>query len=297
MTLDLSEWMRRVPGAKKLSELSIPGTHDSGARDPAIDDAIQKTRLTTQTRTVKKQLEDGIRFLDIRVRYIDGKFALYHEEVSLNLDFERVRIICKSFLAAHPRETIIMSIKEESTATGNTAGVTFQDRFDQYVNVEQNLWYLLNAIPTLGDVRGKIVLFRRFPLDRNTTTPRGIDAYPFVVNATFTIPGLPKLEIQDGFLVEIDENKPGKYTNVESLLTEASEPSSDMDALYVNFASGAGGLPRTTPKAVSDFINPKLVTYFTDHPQGRFGIVVTDFETTQLNTLIVQTNVLRPAPQ
>lgn len=293
MTLDLSEWMRGVPGAKKLSELSIPGTHDSGSRDPAIDDAIQKTRLTTQTRTVQEQLEDGIRFLDIRVRYINGTFALYHEDVSVNLDFEMVRIVCKKFLAAHPRETIIMSIKEESTATRNTAGVTFQDRFDQYVNVKPNLWYLLNAIPTLGDVRGKIVLFRRFPLDANTTTPRGIDAYHFVDNATFTITGPPKLKIQDGFLVEIDENKPGKYTNVENLLTKASKPSSNMNVLYVNFASGAGGLPRTTPKAVSDFINPKLVTYFTTNSQGRFGIVVTDFETTQLNTLIVQTNVLR----
>lgn len=295
MTLDLSEWMRGVPGAKKLSELSIPGTHDSGSRDPAIDDAFQKTRLTTQTRSVKKQLEDGIRFLDIRVRYIDGKFALYHEDVSVNLDFEKVRIDCKRFLAAHPKETIIMSIKEESTAIRNTAGVTFQDRFDQYINVERDLWYLVNTIPKLRDVRGKIVLFRRFPLDANTTTPRGIAAYPFVENATFTItgPATPTLEIQDGFLVEIDENKPGKYTNVEKLLTEASKPSSDMNVLYVNFASGAGVLPRTTPKAVSDFINPKLVTYFGEHPQGRFGIVVTDFETTQLNTLIIQTNGLQ----
>jgi 1-phosphatidylinositol phosphodiesterase len=287
MTFDVSKWMSFVEDTRKLSELSIPGTHDSGSREQKS----LSTRLTTQTRTIREQLDAGIRFLDIRVRYKDDRFLLYHENSYLNLRFGPVRDICMAFLAEHPRETIVMSLKEESTPTGNTKGVSFESRFAEYVAEHPDLWYLNNVIPTLGQVRGKIVLFRRFPVLPGLSNLLGINAYPFKDNKTFTIDGPPELIIQDGYLVEIHENKPGKYKNVERLLNEASRPGSDKNVLYVNYGSGAGILPRTTPKAVSEYINPRLLTYFRGASQGRFGIVVTDFETTELNTRIAHTNV------
>jgi 1-phosphatidylinositol phosphodiesterase len=173
MPFDLSNWMSLVSDTKLLSELTIPGTHDSGARyiDPTVYKTRNSPRLTTQTAGIREQLDSGIRFLDIRVGYTNGRFLLYHENAFENLGFADVRNICSEFLTAHPRETIILSLKKEDDAPSgnNVKDVTFEDRFNEFVRTSRkDLWYLANAIPTLKDVRGKIVLYRRFSPDQGT---------------------------------------------------------------------------------------------------------------------------------
>ena len=298
MPLDLSNWMSLVDGSKKLSELSIPGTHDSGAKNPDSE----KGRLTTQTRTIAEQLDDGIRFLDIRVGYTNNAFALYHEDVSLGLTFQDVLDTCNTFLTNHSRETIIMSLKKEDEApvSDNTRDVTFQDRFEKYVtDSPTGLFFRRNDIPTLSRVRGNIVLFRRFAVVARTGAPRqGINAFDGYPNdATGTINGPPKLRIQDQFAqsgLNI-RTRAQKWAAIAELLNEAAAPG-NTDVLYVNFASAAGTVhsdfDNDNPIAVARDINPDLETYFRDHDRGRFGIVVTDFETADRNKLIVKTNSL-----
>jgi 1-phosphatidylinositol phosphodiesterase len=298
MPLDISNWMARVDDAKKLSELSIPGSHDSGARyiDPTVYKLRKSPRLTTQTDGIREQLDSGIRFLDIRVGYTKGKFLLYHEDAFENLEFTDVRNICSEFLASHPKETIILSLKTEDDAPAgdNQKGVTFQGRFNEFVKTSRkDLWYLENAIPTLKDARGKIVLYRRFALDKGTTS-LGINAFDGYTKAdggaTFTLkgPSRPTLVIQDEY-GQLSTSKAAKYTAIEKVLGEALT-SGQRDVLYVNFASAAGVVPVDFPLSVANFINPKLITYFSGHEKGRFGIVAMDFQTVELNTLIAQTN-------
>jgi 1-phosphatidylinositol phosphodiesterase len=285
MPFDISNWMGRVDDSKKLSELSIPGTHDSASR------YIDSNRLTTQTDGILEQLNAGIRFLDIRVGYTNNKFLLYHEDVFLNLGFAEVRDTCRDFLLAHPKESIILSLKKEDDAPsgGNEKGVTFQGRFQKFVDVHPKLFYLENAIPTLKQAQGKIVLFRRFALDKGATAPLGINAYDgFPDNATKTIEGPPKLRIQDEFGIK-NTSKADKYKAIEKILKEAVAPG-HRDVLYVNFSSAAGVIPRDFPLLAAAFINPRLIEYFKANTRGRFGIVAMDFQTTELNTLIVQTN-------
>jgi hypothetical protein len=62
------------------------------------------------------------------------------------------------------------------------------------------------------------------------------------------------------------------------------------DVLFLNFGSGAGIIANDYPDRVAADINPQLIQYFTEHTSGRFGIVITDFETAALNTLIIRTN-------
>lgn len=294
MTINLSRWISQVRGTTKLSEISIPGTHDSAARyiDPTgRDDPGTSPRLTTQTAGIAEQLNAGIRFLDIRVGYTANRFQLYHEDVSLNLDFGAVRDICRSFLQANPGETIIMSLKVEDNApdSGNTGNVTFQGRFLAYVNERPGLWYLLNTIPTVKDARGKIVLFRRFALD-NASQPIGIDAFdgfPDDGTKTFGGDGRPTLSIQDKFN-QSSTSKQDKWDAVVAQLTAAQGGAGD--TLFVNFTSAAGVAPVDFPISVANFINPKLVAYFNSHRTGRFGIVAMDFQTIELNRLIVLAN-------
>lgn len=288
MPLDLSNWMGLLADSKLLSELSIPGTHDSASR------YLNDPRLVTQTASIGEQLGAGIRFLDIRVGYAGGRFRLYHEDTYLNLRFGQVRDVCKTFLQSHPRETIIMSLKKEDKAPsdGNVKGVNFQSRFAQYVAETPKLWYLGNNIPTLGDARGKIVLFRRFAIDKATPTDVGINAFDEYPNpaggSTFTIKGPPKLEVQDEFGL-LNTKIASKWDAIEKLLTRASAPG-NTSVLYVNFCSAAGKLEVDYPLSATSTINPKLEAYFTSHPKGRFGIVLTDFQTTDINTRIVRTN-------
>jgi 1-phosphatidylinositol phosphodiesterase len=55
-------WMSRLPDTTRLSELTLPGTHDTGAyRTPANVAAV------TQTMTLRTQLDSGIRAWDIRL--------------------------------------------------------------------------------------------------------------------------------------------------------------------------------------------------------------------------------------
>ncbi len=291
MPLDLSNWMSLLADSKMLSELSIPGTHDSASR------YLNTPRLVTQTAGIGEQLGAGIRFLDIRVGYTEGRFRLYHEDTYLNLRFGQVRDVCKTFLQSHPRETIIMSLKKEDDAPsgGNVKGVSFQARFAQYVAETPRLWYLGNNIPTLGDARGKIVLFRRFAIDKGTPTEVGIDAFDGYPNpaggSTFTIKddkGLPKLEVQDEFGL-LNTKITSKWDAIMMLLTRASAPGNPK-VLYVNFCSAAGRREVDYPLSATSTINPRLEAYFNTNPNGRFGIVVTDFQTTDINTRIVRTN-------
>jgi hypothetical protein len=53
---------------------------------------------------------------------------------------------------------------------------------------------------------------------------------------------------------------------------------------------GAGVLLATTPRKVADFIHKELITYFTPGKRGRFGIVITDYEQTDINSRIIATN-------
>lgn len=208
----------------------------------------------------------------------------------LNLNFDQVQDICADFLQAHPRETIIMSLKQEDQAPNDSG---FQARFKQYTDARPSLWYLENAIPTLSQVRTKIVLLRRFEV--SGTANVGINAFDgFPNDGTATIAGPPKLVIQDQY-DQGKHDKAEKWAAVQTLLTAALKPDSqergNSNALYLNFGSAAYTFEVDYPLAVANYINPRLIDYFGARTTGgRFGIVVMDFQTIELNSLIVRLN-------
>ena len=151
----LNSWMTDLPDNTSLAQISIPGTHDAGARFEPVAGTAK-----CQDLTIPQQLDAGIRFLDIRCRHIDNAFAIHHGSVYQNLNFQDVLNACKSFLNSHPGETIIMCVKEEHTPSNNTR--SFEQTFDSYVAANPSRWYLGASVPNLGTVRNKIVLLRRF---------------------------------------------------------------------------------------------------------------------------------------
>jgi hypothetical protein len=65
-----SNWMSYMPDIE-ISRLSIPGTHDSGARE--FSDITPDSAVITQTLTIREQLDAGVRYLDIRCRHIANR--------------------------------------------------------------------------------------------------------------------------------------------------------------------------------------------------------------------------------
>src|SRR5262249_22917605 len=138
-----------------LSDLTIPGTHDSGALHEPIANVAK-----CQTLTIAEQLDAGVRYLDIRLRNFQDQFLVYHGPIDQDLTFEDELATLFEFLDAHPHETVIASVKQENDPYGAT--LTFEQLFDRYVAQAPQRWYLGATLPMLGDVRGKLVLLRRF---------------------------------------------------------------------------------------------------------------------------------------
>lgn len=259
--------MASLPDTVLLSELTLPGTHDAGAiHEPAA--GIAKT----QTLTFAEQLAAGVRYFDVRCRNFEDRFLIYHGSIDQDQTFDDVLATMVAFLAAHPSETLIVSIKEELAAQGATQ--SFEDVFASYVAAQPDRWALGATVPALGDVRGKLVLLRRF----DAVTPIGIDAHPAVWtdNATFSISGPANLRIEDEYMVTDDASK---WAAITSLFGEA-HAGNDPATLYLAYTSGYQmlmGLPNIP--SVSDSINAMLDTEFASPAASRYGIVVMDFVT------------------
>lgn len=277
-----NEWMKELSGDINLSELTIPGTHDTGAR-------YGGAFVECQEMTLKEQLEAGIRFIDIRCRHFNNAFTIHHAAFYQNMNFQDVCNACGEFLISHPSECIIMLVKEEHTADENTPNQTFEDVFDSYIRGHEDFWYLNDSIPTLDEVRRKVVLLRRFAANRN---PKGIDASNWRDNATFDI------QIPGGTLKIQDQYAPGgdwvgtstKWSKVEDHLNNAKNSSSDGD-WYINYVS-LGENIRVTPRGAARELNTRLAEYLSsesNQPSHKvFGTVLMDFPELDFPSLIEQ---------
>jgi 1-phosphatidylinositol phosphodiesterase len=288
MTVDMKDWMGELDDDLSLCRLTIPGTHDSCTANYQGENVVELW-VKTQHQLLSDQLRSGIRFIDIRCRRVGDRFALVHNRFDLKLDFQAVLDVCLAFLRAHREETILMSIKEEGVAEGSEK--TFAEIFNTVYLRETEIsdrFYLGGAVPRLGEVRGRIVLFRRFAFDGFGDL--GIDASHWPNNTTFTYD--PASEGRAGVSMRIQDRYDGptpaqKYELVKKMLDEAAANTGEM--LYVNFSSATGLL---SPLGFAAFINPPLKDLISDrHAKSCLGIVVMDFPPEGLIERLAGTNL------
>jgi 1-phosphatidylinositol phosphodiesterase len=265
-----TEWMAGLDDALLLSQLTIPGTHETMA---LYEPFPGTTRC--QDLTLAEQLRAGVRFIDIRCRHIDNAFAIHHEQVYQHANFDDVLGTVGAFLREHPSETVIMSVREEYTP--DNVSRSFEETFDAYVARDPALWNLDPGIPTLKAARGKITLFRRF-----SGRARGIDAAVWPDNTTFTT---SILRVQDNYRVGSTGTK---WNQVRGMLDEAR--TGNPRTLYVNFSSGSVsvlGIPNIP--TVADSLDSALYNYL-GSASGRFGIIPMDFVDAELVARVYGTN-------
>jgi 1-phosphatidylinositol phosphodiesterase len=269
---DSADWMGSLDGKKWLSELTIPGTHDSGALHEAVG-PLGPIYGTAQCQMVPiaSQLEMGVRFLDIRCVIHNGGFKIYHGSVDQRVTFDSVIGDCVSFLKSHPGETIIMSVRKEHDQDESKQ---FETVFDSYISRNTNVWRLEDTLPTLAESRGKIVLFRRFDASK---LPTGIAAAPadWKDNRSFAIRGPVEIHVQDQY--ELDQ-KEEKWPAVHAMLQEAF--TGKPDVLYLNYTSAY--VKKTIFKIpdireAASAVTPSLLPYFEHAAPGRYGVIILDF--------------------
>lgn len=270
----LPDWMSALDGRHSLDKYSIPGTHDSGTQHTG-DGAAH-----TQNFGISAQLSDGIRFLDIRldgVTALDKKLVVKHSCILCFLSFGNVLNSCKDFLEKHPSETIIMLV--------NKSGCLFSDigsRFKDYLERDEykDLFYLGENMPRLDEVRGKIVLFRRFKIDGSGGMGVNL-SNGWQDNETFslTTPQGQRFKIEDQYK---QHDTHLKLQVVEASLNSALRDSND-GAMYITYNSiSAGG---HTPyqyawggNGVDPIMNPSLESFLRGKPGSqRFGVVMLDY--------------------
>jgi len=284
--------MSWVPDNRLLSELSLPGTHDTMARYGG--DLIE-----TQELNLYSQLTAGIRFLDIRVRQVDDTFAIHHGISFQNAYFDEVLRICNLFLAAHPKETILMSVSGAGVPDNAGCCITFNPKnctktydqiFSSYRNSDDGRLIRPKptgtlAMPTLGEIRGKIVILQDIE-------GLGLDEMN-LWNLSTIYDRDNKWEYVFNFFRYVDGINP-TFDNKEHLngdITTLQNPGK-IDRFYRNGLNGSSESGGVYPNAVARYVNPRALAYLFGTGQQRTTAIVSgDFMGGGLISAIVGHNM------
>ena len=154
--------MGTLPDNALLTNINIPGTHDSGTKNvkgyiPSIYDRAQ-----CQQWYINEQLENGIRYLDIRsnekgIINHGGFECLLSDSGSDRLYFEHVVKWVVGFLKNNPSETVFLDIAHEKQESSIEPKINsdLKDYAEGFV-LDAKGKDFCNL--RLGDTRGKIIL-------------------------------------------------------------------------------------------------------------------------------------------
>lgn len=258
--VELHNWLSHIPDKINISKISLPGTHNSAACYTSFPS------VRCQDVGILDQLNHGVRFLDIRVstpymssfksngfNYRYKKLQVIHGNFPVRLLFpvklDTVLNEIYQFLDNNKSEVVIVSVKPEGPHS--LSEQQFSDIiWEEYLYPATEKWYFENRIPSIGQVRGKAILFRRFAILGNkpfanteTDTPTmGIDAAVWKYNSISHETGF--IAIQDWCEVISPTDIEKKSTYIKNHLKRAIDYNSttisdQVPKLFLNFYSGS----------------------------------------------------------
>ncbi|CAM1358802.1 phosphatidylinositol-specific phospholipase C domain-containing protein [Tenacibaculum xiamenense] len=297
-----NNWMSKVDGNKKITEITIPGTHDSGSRAVDVFGYAGLARnYANQTLSFKEQLNVGVRFFDIRVQADPINFTKFgdpqivHGVIDFKTRFRKdVMSAMKSFLKENPSEFVFLSIKIDD---GNESNAENQLKYVMEDSEFSSLFYNGNkrfySWPALKNVRGKIIVVNR------TNGSFGVKINVKYNTTAATASNFPPIEVQDYHNLGSEDYLDNKFDVIKSFIEEAHED--DGRKLFVNFSSAyykdiITGKILPEILATAEYINPELNQYLNITNYNRWeniGILVTDYITRELSESIYMTNFER----
>ncbi|KAK2830472.1 hypothetical protein Q5P01_018403 [Channa striata] len=223
-------WMTSIPDDQPLSEVTMPGTHNTMALYGGVYAECQSWSLDSQLRA-------GVRFLDVRVRHVKGNLTIHHGVAYQRAHFGHVLEAVADFLREYPSETVLMRLKEEFSETNDIYGAVVN--YIQRYAVWDLLWHS-RLVPTMGEARGKLIILQDF-----SGPDLGMRYGSLNIADNWKVPTL----------LHVEE----KWQKVHEHLEAA--PVGNKAQIFLTYSSGAGVF--AFPRAVSQRINAQLYDYLT----------------------------------
>lgn len=282
-TPESASWMSKIDGHLKLSEITIPGTHDSATT--YVDLPVF---ANTQYQSIRGQLDSGYRYLDIRLgietsrKTGEKRMKLMHGFTNCRTNFfplskklylDDVLQQCYSFLNDNPAETIIFAVKQEH---GSETVTEFETLLNTYISANPDKWLLTDEIPLLMDARGKLVLCRRYGddagLGKNAGIPLKWMGQPLDIDKNknyeyYTNEG-KGLYVQDRY-------EYGNTEKWEAFYQGFTNPA-EKGEVFINFLSTKGTMKYGHPFLYANTLNKKLLNEPYDAGTN-YGWIIVDF--------------------
>lgn len=311
-----TSWMHRIPDDAALTMLSIPGTHDSASIDGPVGLAKTQDRGLADQLVAGIRFFD-IRFAHAQDKLCvhHGVVCMeksYAEVLAVCADFLSEQPSETILLAVSNEDRTdsalgkfapsrvlckLSSIGDNAPSGENTR--SFEDTFRaltwEHLKDAPLFYNFTAAAPgsdsppahpaftsktTLGDVRGKIVLLRRFEGGQDI----GFDASYWPENERFRNAAAPFYDVEDRF------QSPGEDEKFEFVVAHLKDARcGDPGDLYITFSSAVA----LTAHGYAKAINPRLNAYLAGLPQGRVGIVAMDYfdQPRELASNVIKMNV------
>ncbi|KAG5271703.1 hypothetical protein AALO_G00183050 [Alosa alosa] len=257
------DWMRSIDDNKLISDITIPGTHDTMALHggPAAE---------CQAWSLADQLRAGIRYLDLRVFAFDHKLYIMHGVIYQHTTFTDVLSTLRDFLKEYRSEAVFVRVKPDGQLFDKDE---VEGLVEKLIVGDEDFW-VESAIPRMGEVRGKIVLLQK-------------DSFKL---------GIPILGTDKKGDYEVT-HIPEKERMIETHLKEAEGACGGGDYVVLSYSSGTGigtleGM-FLTPKRVAEKIDPWFYGYLNklDPEKGScFGIIAMDFPGLNLIQTVINLN-------
>ena len=158
-------WMSRLSDETYVSQLSIPGTHDSatGHGFQGFYGALGgETNARTQDKTISEQWACGVRAFDLRPCVSDGTLQINHGIIQTKLTLkEALQTLC-SLLEKYPTEIACVMLRHE-TEGDDDGGSNWNSLVTSLLNETWLKPRLANflQLATVGQLRGKLLLLSR----------------------------------------------------------------------------------------------------------------------------------------
>ena len=164
------DWMTQLRGSIRLSDLLIPGTHDSTSITDHSDDPLIFPLLFvwTQDEALRKQMEAGVRYFDIRGKPAGDRIVNMHSFYPVGGTWKGNLETAVNFLRKHPGETILFQLKLDRGSDSDAKPILKKDLAGFKDYIYQGPFRKVGSsdrkrtlLPTLEEARGKIVLINR----------------------------------------------------------------------------------------------------------------------------------------
>lgn len=149
-----SKWMSYIEDETLIKQIVIPGSHDAATKGMFF-------LAETQGESVAKQLEKGVRYLDIRVsKKSNGSLVIFHGPIK-GQKFQKVVEQITDFISKNTTETLILDFQHFEGGSQKAVADVIEANWSEYLikkeDEKSGAEFIDNL--TLSACRGKLLIF------------------------------------------------------------------------------------------------------------------------------------------